>query len=419
MKSINIKIIISILKRYKWLLIPLTITLLIIILGQYFLNKTDNTGVNTQATTAIVSKGNITSGISASGNILTSNYLAVTTSVNGVINKVLVKEGNTVYKGQPLMNVTLDSEGETNQANAYSSYLKAKNSLQSAQLALTTTYESTILSKEQSFKTAQDKMHNSDSAMTDFIIAENDLKKAKQDLETQKINIQSLQIALNSAWSQYQSQSSAIVAPAAGVIANIVAVEGAQIANTVSTTSRSTQTVASIKQPGTPIASVNISELDINSIKPGQKVNISLNSIQNQKFSGTVVGIDKIGTSSGGVSNYPVSIKFDFDSDKVLPNMGLNADIIITEHSDVLYIPSSAIKSQNGKKTVTVLTENTSKTVDVTTGITDGTNTEILNGLQEGDVVLIEVLPTTGFTNQTTNQSRTFGGGGAGVFLGR
>lgn len=404
-------------KKYKWILIPAVAVLLIIILGQHFSNKAGNTSTGTQSTTATVTKGNITSSISASGNILTSNYLAVTTSVNGIVNKVLVKEGDAVYKGQALMNITLDSEGETNQANAYSSYLRAKNSLDSAQLALNTTYESTILSKKIAFNDAQDSMNDGDTAMKNFKIAENDLQKAKQDKEIQKTNITSLQIALNSAWIQYQAQSSVIVAPAAGVIANIVAVEGAQISNTISTTSRSTQTVASIKQPGTPIASVNISELDINSVKPGQKVNISLNSIQNQQFTGTVVGIDKIGTTSGGVSNYPVSIKFDTDSDKVLPNMGLNADIIIVEHEGVLYVPSAAIKTQNGKKTVSVVNGTSYDTVEVTTGISDSSNTEILSGLKEGDTVLIEALPTTGFTNQTTNQNRGFGGGG--VLFGR
>lgn len=417
MKTPTTKKIKEFIKKHKWILVAAATVLLIIILGQYFLNKTGSTGTSTQSTTAVVSKGNITSSISASGNILTSNYLAVTTSVNGIVNKVLVKEGDTVYKGQALMNITLDSEGETNQANAYSSYLRAKNSLDSAQSALSTTYESTILSKEIAFNDAQDSMNDGDTAMKNFKIAENDLQKAKEDKEIQKINIRSLQIALNSAWIQYQAQSSVIVAPAAGVIANIVAVEGAQISNTISTTSRSTQTVASIKQKGTPIASVNISELDINSVKPGQKVNISLNSIQNQQFTGTVVGIDKIGTTSGGVSNYPVSIKFDTDSDKVLPNMGLNADIIVVEHDGVLYVPSAAIKTQNGKKTVSLVNGSLSDTVEVTTGISDSSNTEILSGLKEGDTVLISSLPTTGFTNQTTNQNRGFGGGG--VFLGR
>lgn len=404
-------------KKYKWILIAAAVILVIIFVGQLLLKKAGSSVSNTQATTALVTKGNITSSISASGSIQTSNYLAVTTSVNGIVNKVLVKEGDTVYQGQALMNVTLDTEGVTNQANAYSSYLRAKQSLDSAKEALTTTYANAIINAQIAFNSAQDHMNESNTKMKNFDIADNNLKKAKSDLELQKTNITSLQIALGSAWNQYQSQSSVIVAPASGVIANIVAVEGAQISNTISTTSRSTQTVASIKQPGTPIASVNISELDINNVKPGQKANIVLNSVST-KFTGTVVGIDKIGTTSGGVSNYPVSIKFDTDSDKVLPNMGLNADIIVVEHTGVLYVPSSAIQTQNGKKTVTVVNGNTTNTVEVTTGISDSSNTEILSGLNEGETVLISALPTTGFTNQTTT-NRNFGGGGAGVFLGR
>ena len=77
----------------------------------YNKNKTGSIAENDITTEKAVS-GNIVSGISASGTIQTANYLAVTTSVNGIVSKVYVKEGDQVIKGQNIMEITLDSEGE-------------------------------------------------------------------------------------------------------------------------------------------------------------------------------------------------------------------------------------------------------------------------------------------------------------------
>lgn len=402
------------LKKNKWIVIAVLAVVVIIFIGQYFLSRSgSSTSSNQQTSVADAKVGNILSGISTSGAVQTSNYIAVTTSVNGIVNKVLVKEGDTVYKGQTLMTVTLDSEGITNQSNAYANYLRAKESLDGANEALNTTYKSAIIQAQLAFNTAQDKMNDSKSKMMSFEIADYNLQKAKQDYELQKSNISQLQIALSNALSQYQAQALAILAPANGVVANIVAVEGTNISNTVSTTGRSTQTVASIKQPGTPIATLNVTELDIDNVKSGQKVNITLNSLPDQPFTGTVVGIDKIGTISGGVANYPVNVKFDVESDKVLPNMGLNATVVVAEHNHVLYVPTAAITTQNGKSTVRLVQGNTYQVTEISTGLSDGTNTEIVSGLKEGDQVLVNALPTTGFTTQT-NQNR--GGGGFRLF---
>src|SRR3990167_2806661 len=141
----------------------------------------------------------------------------------------------------------------------------------------------------------------------------------------QRDSISQLEIALNNSWLEYQSQSPIVTAPTGGTIANIVSVEGTKIENSVS--ERSVKTVASIKKEGTPIISLDVTELDINDVKVGQRVFVTLSSIQNSEFEGSVVGIDKIGSTQNGVSNYPVIIKFNNDSDKVLPNMGAEAEI--------------------------------------------------------------------------------------------
>lgn len=380
----------------------------IILVGQKILgsNKTETQ----QQVTSTVKKGTITSYVSTTGTIQAANYLAITTSVNGIVKKVYVTEGTEVVRGQKIMEITLDSEGEKSLADAYSSYLRAKNSLESAKNSLYG-LETSMLQKEEAFEDEKDEnSYQSHDERLSYKYAENDYTQAKNSYEIQKSSITQAEIALESAYSEYQAYSSTILAPASGIIANIVATEGTKIENSV-TSDRSVETVASIKQEGTPTASLNVTEVDINSIKVGQKAKLTLSSVSDQIFDGTVTGIDKIGTQSSGVSNYPVIIKFDSDSDLVLPNMSVTADIIVDSHDNALYVPSGAVNTSGDTKYVLVPDGTSQKKVTVKVGISDDSNTEILEGLNEGDVVILSTLPTEGFTSTSSNSSDDRGGG--------
>jgi len=262
-----------------------------------------------------------------------------------------------------------------------------------------------MLQKKEAFENEKvENSYQSHDERLSYKYAENDYLKAKSDYEVQKSSIRTLEIALESAYAEYQAQSPTITATSNGVIANVLAVEGTKIENSVSS-DRSVVTVASIKQEGTPIASVDVTEVDINSIKVGQKVLMALSSIDNKTFEGKVTGIDKIGSAESGVSNYPVIIKFNEDSDLVLPNMSVDAEIILNQKENTLFIPSAAIKSISGKKTVNVQKGSQVEQIEVETGLVAGTNTEIISGLEEGDSVLVQTLPTSGFTSTTNSQN--------------
>ena len=406
----------SLILKYKFILVIILVVGFVVFLGQYLLNKDNTNPSNTQTISETVKKGDITQSISASGQVQTANYLSITTSVNGIVKQVFVKEGDRVTQGQKIMEVTLDSEGERSRLNSYSSYLKAKNSLDAAKNNLYS-LESTKLQEEEVFRDLKENnSYQSHDERLAYKLAENDAIKAKNDYDSQQSTILQLQISLSDAWADYQAQFPIITSPTDGIVANIISVEGTKIENSVA--DRSIRTVASIKKEGTPIVSVNVNELDINKVKVGQKVNIKLNSMPESEFAGSVVGIDKIGMVQSGVSNYPVIIKLDSDNEQILPNMGAEAGIIVETKSGVLLVPSSAIStSRNGKAVKVVKGGGGTTDVLIITGISDETNTEIMSGLNEGDIVEINTLPTQGFTTQTQIQNRGLGGfGGLGSF---
>lgn len=405
----------KILNRKKVKILLVTV---ILVATAFFIYKSkteikQNDHANQETVSVQAERGTIKETVSASGQIETANYLTVTTSVNGIVNEVYVKEGDIVKKGTPVMDITLSSEGEESLASAWSSYLTAKNALTSAQSSLIT-LESALINAEEDFE--DEKVRNSYQSHDEriaYTLTENDVEVAQINYDTQFSVISQKQASLNKAWLTYQAQSSTVVAPGDGIMANILLIEGMNITNSLS--ERTSQSVASIRKEGTPIASLNISEVDINKVKVGQTVELSLNSIKNKTFTGEVVGIDKIGTITSGVSNYPVIVKFFEDSDSVLPNMGVDAEIIIQEKENVVYVPSSAIISFRGSTMVRV--EGKERPVTVEIGISTNEHTEIVSGIGEGTTVLINTLPTSGFTVLENEQGQR-GGGGRGIFPG-
>ncbi len=391
----------------------------IIWLGQYFLGSsaTSTTSTNSAVSTVNVEKGNLTKSISSSGQVQTANFLPVTTSVNGIVKNVFVKEGDTVVKGQKMIEVTLSSEGERSLLSSNATYLRSINSLTSAKNNLIS-LESQLKQKEKAFDDIKKTTSYSNSQQRfDYRIAELDYQTAKSNYDEQKAEISQLEVSLSSSWQDYQTQSPIITAPSDGIVANVVAVPGAKIENSVS--ERSVQTIASIKNEGTPIATVNVTEVDINSVKVGQKVKMTLNSVPDQEFTGTVVGIDKIGSVSNGVSNYPVIIKFDEASEMVLPNMGVEASVIVETKESVIYVPTSAIKTSNGSKYVTLIQDGGStKQQEIKTGLVDSKNTEVISGISENDQVQISALPTSGFSSSSSSTTRNTSPGIFGVISG-
>ena len=403
-------------KKLKLYIFLATLVLVAIFVGQKVLRGSQPKQANPQNILAAVKKGTVTSSISASGKVETANYLAITTSVNGIVKEVFVEEEDVVTKGQKIMEITLNSDGEESRIQAWSSYLSAKVSLEKSKTDLMAK-ESSLVNAEEAFE--KEKVANSyqtHSERISYKVAENSYNIAKDGCEQQLNAISQAEVSLNKAWLSYQAQSPTIVAPDSGTIANILVIEGMDIANSLS--ERTSASVASIKKEGNPIISLSVSELDINNVKVGQKVTMELNSAPEKRFTGKVAGIDKIGAVSGGITNYTVIVKFEENSELALPNMGVESEIIVDEKKDVLLVPSTAITSGRNQAFVTVMDNDTEKKIRVELGISDGTNTEIISGLNEGDQVVVTALPTSGFREaQEQNQGQRGGFGGPEMFI--
>lgn len=91
---------------------------------------------------------------------------------------------------------------------------------------------------------------------------------------------------------------------------------------------------------------INVDELDVDKIEIDQKVDITADALPNKRFEGHVNSININGTTSNGVTTYPVEVIVD-NPDGMLPGMNVNAEIVIEEKNNVLVVPVSAVMRGN------------------------------------------------------------------------
>lgn len=387
------------------------------ILGFLIIRAISGNNQPAQVQTQTVERGTIVASISASGQVLTANIVNITSGANGMIKAVYVADGDKVSQGQKIMEITLDSDAQQQAAAAWSSYLGAKNSLESAK---TTQYslQSDMFSKWKTFKDlAESSSYDTaeERALPQFHIAEKDWLAAEAKYKNQQNVVSQAQAARTSAWLSYQNVSPIVTAPMAGVITNITYVPGM----TIVTSADSGQRIAVIKSEGTPIATFNISEIDVSKVGPGQKATVKLDSIADKTFTGKVLSVDRIGTVTSGVTSYPAVIQFDTEASEILPNMSATANIILETKDDVLLVPSSAVQRQGDQSIVRILKGKQEQTVSVETGLTSDTQTEILSGLSEGDEVVILTSTVSQEQGRSVFGIGSFGGGPGGAIFRR
>ena len=174
------------------------------------------------------------------------------------------------------------------------------------------------------------------------------------------------------------------------------------------------------------IAEIPLNEVDAAKVKVGQKVTLTFDALADVSITGKVIDVDLSGTVTQGVVSYGVKIAFDTQEEKVKPGMSVTADIITDVKQDVLLLPNNAVKNQgtsyavelvdaSGQSTQALLASASgtilsdkpkSQTVEV--GISNDTSTEIVNGLKEGDVVVVSTVnSSSSSTNNSSTQNRS------------
>ena len=234
--------------------------------------------------------------------------------------------------------------------------------------------------------------------------AESSLKLAEDTLEDMLDAVDEDQVAIlekqvtaaEQALAEAQSalKPEMLTAPFTGVVASINVDEG----DVVPPRSVSQVTVIRLIDLTTMELIVELDEIDVPGVVRGQQAMITIDALPHLELGGEVVSVSPVATLEAGLVLYDVKVAFDVtENSGVKVGMSATADIVLTDRSDVLLVPDRAINYDlEGGAFVRVMVDEEDVEIEersVVTGISDGFWTEIKAGLNEGEIVLIEIQP--------------------------
>jgi HlyD family secretion protein len=181
-------------------------------------------------------------------------------------------------------------------------------------------------------------------------------------------------------------------APFAGVVTAVNIVPGSSASSSVA--------AVSLLDRSTLHVDLKLSENDVAKVQLGQPVALTIDALKDWKAAGTVSYIAPSAETSNGVVTYAVRVSFPDSDARVKIGMTANLSITTAQKNNVLLAPNSALLPKGAGHSVQLTSADgkTTSEVDVQTGLSDGTQTEITSGLKAGDKIV-----TTPSTTKTTS----------------
>ena len=153
---------------------------------------------------------------------------------------------------------------------------------------------------------------------------------------------------------------------------------------------------------------IDVSEEDISYINVGDTVDIEFNAYPDELCSGIVSAVTTTADSSySSTVNYPVTIRIEGDTGKLYGGMTADITFVTDRAEDVLYVSAKAIVTKEDGSTCVYIknAEGEMELKTVTTGFSNGSETEITDGLSEGDTVYIASTVSAGQSEESLKQT--------------
>ena len=357
---------------------------------------------------AKVTRGDVARSVVATGKIQPITKVEVKSKASGIVEKLFVDINNVVKKGQPL--AQLDQQEIAAQVDAQRAQLASAE-------ANVNTYEANI---------EQDKVNASapDLPMYKASLDRSlDLRKAgivsqqayddtnreylaaltKRDASRAQIGVDSAKLKQAKA-QVLQSQASlkqleeqlaytTITAPMDGVILSRDVEIGDAVSSILVLGSTATL-VMTEGDVGQVYVQGKVDEADIAHVYLGQPARIKVESFRDRVFNGKVTKIAPLGVEKDNVTTFEVRVSIDNPGGELKANMTANAEILLDEHKGVLTVPENAVSYDNQKNASVQVPDSNQKEgwrkVPVQVGLSNGSVTEIVGGLKEGDKVVLQ-----------------------------
>ena len=357
---------------------------------------------------AAVERGNITRSVVATGKVEPIAKVEIKSKANGIIKELKVQIGDFVQAGQVL--AELDKENlEARVRETKAALIGAESNLKAAQAQLE---KNKVEAEGPDVPFAKRNFERAEKLLKDGVLPQQsfDDTRSAYELALNRQNAARAQLAVSDA---KVSQAKAEVAQAQAAVDRSVEelnyatvrspIRGVVLSRDVEIGSP----VSSILNMGAAATLVmvlgdisqvyvrgKVDEADIGVVKMGQPSKIKVETFKDKVFEGTVTQISPLGVDKDNVVTFEVKVSINNPGGELRANMTANAEIVLEEHKDVLLVAESAvIYDQQRNATIEFPSTANPKGKDkkpIKVGISNGTRTEVLEGLKEGEKVILQ-----------------------------
>ena len=261
--------------------------------------------------------------------------------------------------------------------------IKPENSQQKTDMDdAQTAYDLTLAAYNQSAAEINDSSLRSASAQVaqaQYNLDKLQRKPTPEDLAIKQGEVKQAEASL--AQAQAQLDNAILVAPFDGTIASVNVQTGQRVS-----ASTLVMVLANMSQL---VVKADLAEADLPSVRVGRPVQITLDAVSGATYTGTVDEINLVGTTTQGVVNYAATIVISDANETIRPGMNANIGIITQQSDRVLLIPNRAIKTAGEQRLAVVVRNGQQVEVPITLGMSNDLETQVVEGLREGDVVLV------------------------------
>ncbi len=362
-------------KKYiKWIVVAIVALLAVF----YFAKKK---GEKEELVTSKVQTGHIKQMVTASGVINPLSTVTIGTQVSGTIKEIYVDYNSEVKEGELLALIDPDVfEATVAQREAALEIAKAQVQVQENDIIY---YQKTL----NRIKKLKDSKYSTDKELES---AQRNYDNAVAQLALQKAQVKQAEASLKSA--ETELKYTKITSPVDGIVIS----KSVEVGQTVAA-SFSTPELFSVAEDLTKMEiEASVVEADISKVAVGQKVFFNVDSFPNDTFLGEVKQVRNEAITTSNVVTYSVIIGIDNSDLKLKPGMTANVEIVAAEKDDALLVPNAALRfymDENARyqeKGIWILNKGTPERINITEGISDDNNTEIISDkIKAGDTVIV------------------------------
>ncbi len=393
-------------KRF-WIWLGSVAAVVVLLLGIALVRLAKGPGIDPNRL-AKVTRGDVARSVVATGKIQPITKVEVKSKASGIVEKLYVDINDRVKKGQPL--AQLDQVEILAQVNAQRAQLTAAE-------ANVATYEANIeqdkvnaaapdlpmykatLDRNMEMQKAGIVSHQAlDDANKDYLAAltRRDSSKAQIGVDTARLKqarAQVLQAEASLKQLEEQLSYTTIVAPMDGEILSRDVEIGAAVSSILVLGSTATL-VMTEGDTSEVYVQGKVDEADIAHVYMGQPARIKVESFRDRLFYGKVTKISPMGLEKDNVTTFEVRVSINNASGELKAQMTANAEIMLDEHKGVLEVPENAVSYDKDKNATVDVPDKSKKDgtrkIAVKVGLSNGSVTEILSGLKEGDQVVLQ-----------------------------